>query len=175
VTDRFYYFETLGDTAKNGVAFVEPWRRNFGDEELASVGVGAGIGHREGSRFIMFQLGRKFILKRIAGPAAARAGRVSGLDHEFGDDAMKNDPVIESFFGQCHKIRNGFGRLIRVKFGLDGPLSGFDLDFCIFFHDEPFYSKKERILLATKESSASVDFLALDRLSSPGIPCTGTR
>ncbi len=45
----------------------------------------------------------------VAGPAAARAGRVSALDDEIGDHPVKGDPVIESFPSQENGVVHRLG------------------------------------------------------------------
>lgn len=48
--DFFHDVETVGDLAKDRVAVVEEGSGYGRDEELRTVGTGAGIGHREDAR-----------------------------------------------------------------------------------------------------------------------------
>ena len=61
----------------------------MGDEELASVGARAGIGHGQATRAVMAKARIKFIFKAIAGSARARAQGATTLNHEIGDDTVK--------------------------------------------------------------------------------------
>ena len=47
---------TIGDGTEDNVAVIEPRSDNGGDEELAAIGVGAGIGHTEHERRAVFEL-----------------------------------------------------------------------------------------------------------------------
>ena len=66
------------------------------DEELRSVGVRPGVGHREFAGFVeAVRRAFGFVFELVAGAAHAGALRVSTLNHEIGNDAMKNRPVVE--------------------------------------------------------------------------------
>src|SRR5438046_1583551 len=57
------------------------------DEELAAVGIRAGVGHRDGAGLEFPLRVLVLVLELITGPAHAGAGRVATLDHEVGDHA----------------------------------------------------------------------------------------
>src|SRR6516162_1035789 len=84
------------DFTKDGVIASQPggWRNS--DEELAAVGIGAGVGHGELAGLVeSVRRAFGFVLEAIAGAAHAGAGGVASLDHEVGDDAMKDGSVEE--------------------------------------------------------------------------------
>merc|ERR1712027_300873 len=72
------------DLAEDDVLAVEPGRLDGGDEELASVGVLAGVGHGEPARAVVVQLevlvGELLAVDRPT-PSAVAPGEVSALDH----------------------------------------------------------------------------------------------
>ena len=87
------------------------------DEELAAVGVGAGVGHAQGPAEIV-QLPAALVLKLGAVnalAACAGAGGVAPLDHKILDDPVENKAVVVALFGQRHKVFNGFRGNLRVK------------------------------------------------------------
>src|SRR5580658_4611430 len=81
--------------SKDGVAAIEARVRNFGDEELRAVGVGSGVGVGETPGTVEGDGGGSFIFEFVAGIARAIAGRISALDHEFGNYTMEDGAVIK--------------------------------------------------------------------------------
>ena len=81
--------------AKDGVLVIEPGRRRDGNEKLAAVCAGSGIGHGKFSRLVMLQGRMKFVAKAIAGIAGPRSERASALNHELRDHAMENEAVVK--------------------------------------------------------------------------------
>jgi len=79
--------------AEVGVAALEIRVVALHDEELAPVGVGTGVRHRERTRAHLEP--RHLVLELVAGPAAPAALRVPALDHERGDHAMEREAVEE--------------------------------------------------------------------------------
>lgn len=84
------------------------------DEELGTICVGTSIRHAESIRLIVFE-GREFIRELTAPNGLATrtiAKRVSGLNHELADDAMKYDivvvPVLRVRHKVLHRLRCGF-------------------------------------------------------------------
>src|SRR5579863_1745719 len=68
--------------AEDGVFAIEPGRRRHGNEKLASVRAGSGIGHGEFSRFVVLQGFVKLVAEAIARVAGPRSERASSLNHE---------------------------------------------------------------------------------------------
>ena len=80
------------------------------DEELAAVGVGAGVGHRQEPAAIVAQAGAELVGELVAGAARAVAHRAAALDHEAVDDAVEDQAVVEGrftfwpVFGSVHSL-----------------------------------------------------------------------
>jgi len=86
----------LDDLSEDDVLAVEPGGLGRAQEELASVGVGAGIGHGEDSRTGVLQLEVLVLeLHPVDGLAAGAVpgGEVAALAHEVGDDAVEAGPL----------------------------------------------------------------------------------
>lgn len=70
---------------------VEPGGLCSGDEELASVGVGSGVGHGEAEGFVL-EL-EVFVVELVAPDGSASSTisscEITALDHEVGDDSME--------------------------------------------------------------------------------------
>ena len=75
---------TFGDFTEDGVFAVEVWCGEVGDEELAAVGAGAGVGHGEDAGLVVFEGGDECVAKFVA--RAARSGLLlpSSGAHETG-------------------------------------------------------------------------------------------
>ncbi len=71
----------------------------MGDKELATVGVGAGVGHAQDTGFVVQQFGVEFIFKAIARPTCSVTKRTACLDHKVGDHAVKHTPIIKGAIG----------------------------------------------------------------------------
>src|SRR5665213_2071130 len=84
------------DLAEDGVFAGEPAGVGDRDEELRTVGVGAGVGHGELAGFLeVLGGGLGFVRELVAGAAHAGAFGVAALDHEVGDDAVEDGAVVE--------------------------------------------------------------------------------
>src|SRR5450759_2848099 len=57
---------SFDNLAEDGVLVIEPGRRRHGDEKLAPVCAGSGVGHRELSRFVVLQGRMKFVGEAIS-------------------------------------------------------------------------------------------------------------
>ena len=75
----------VGHLPEDGVLAVQPVGDHVGDEELAPVGVRAGIGHGKGPDLVLVGVALDFVLEPVAGAAAAAAFRIAALDHEVGE------------------------------------------------------------------------------------------
>jgi hypothetical protein len=77
-----------------------------------------------------------FVFELVAGASHAGALRVAALDHEVGNDAMKNRSVVKAVFGflarrgmrplalafgEFHKVGYGFGRIFFEEAADDVP------------------------------------------------------
>src|SRR5882762_11160689 len=73
---------------------VEMWRRHLGDEELATVGVRAGVRVSQSSGHVKIKRRNDLILERVSRVTTAGAEWIAALDHEVRDHAMKHRPVV---------------------------------------------------------------------------------
>ena len=118
--DLFGDVVAFDDFTEDGVLSGEPGGVRGGDEELAAVGVGAGVGHGELAGVFEVVGGALGLVRElVAGAAHAGAFGVAALDHEVGDDAMEDGAVVElvAFFRAGVPLAGAFGELDEV---LDG-------------------------------------------------------
>ena len=88
--------EAVDDLAEQGVLGRELHAAHAADdEELAAVGVGAGVGHGQGADLVATGLGQ-LVLEAVAGTAPAVALRIATLDDELGNDPMEAHAVVEA-------------------------------------------------------------------------------
>ena len=110
----------VDDAAEDGVLAVQPGRRLGGDdEELGAVGVGAGVGHRQRAALDLVLV--ELVLEGVAGAAAAGALRAAALDHEVGDDAVEDEPVVEAVGGELAEVLDRLRRVVVVQLDDDRP------------------------------------------------------
>lgn len=131
--DRVDDVLACGDFAEHGMLSIEPRARDVGDEELGTVGVRAGIGHRENARASVLQRGVEFIGKLVAWAASSCAVWAAGLNHEVRDYAMKLQAIVKAFFGKVFKVLDSLGSLVGEQLALDGAAAG--LNRCNFHLD----------------------------------------
>lgn len=77
--DFFDDVHAVGDLTKYGVAVVEEGSRSGSDEELGTIGSGAGICHGENTGGAVTEVGMEFIGKLITRTATAALGRIATL------------------------------------------------------------------------------------------------
>ena len=119
------YVHACLDPTKDGVFAVEPGSGSKSDEELTSVGIGTGIGHAQNACTGVLERWHNLIFEFLSVDGAsstASAGRISALDHEIGDDSMKDDPIVVASLRQGGKVLAGLGGLIFVQLDGDGTL-----------------------------------------------------
>src|SRR5574341_455856 len=107
---------------ENGISTVQLRRWNEGDEELAAIGIAAGIGHGDYAGLVEFQVGI-LIDEFIPWPTHAGAGRVAALGHETFKHAVKGDPIEISLARQEDKAIHRNGGFIGIE--LDDELAAF--------------------------------------------------
>src|SRR5690606_9295158 len=93
--DGVHHLHALGDLAEHGVAAVQPVGLHVGDEELAAIGVRAGIGHGQDPALVGHAVAG-LVLEPVARAAAAGALGAAALDHEVGDDPVEVQAVVET-------------------------------------------------------------------------------
>src|SRR5450759_329461 len=109
--DSVNHVHAAGNLPKNGEAAVQGWHRYKRDEELAAVGIAAGIGHGNHPGFVEFQVA-VLVDKFISGAAAAGAGWVAALGHEILKYPVKRSAIKVSLARQEDKTierDGGFG------------------------------------------------------------------
>src|SRR6185437_8640120 len=105
----------LNHLAPDRILLVQPGRVVEAEEELAVGAVGIGRARR-GNRAALVPFAGKFRLQvRQVRAAGTGAGRIAGLGHEAGDDAMEHDPVIEALACQFLDPLDVIGRQIGTK------------------------------------------------------------
>ena len=136
--DAFEFFHDVhafSDFAEDGVVHVEPWGGCGGDEELAAVGAGAGVGHGEKSWLIKFDIAGAFVFEVFAPDgfaAAPGSGRVAALDHELLNDAVKDHVVVIAALAVGGEVFAGLWRDVVKEIECDRTLSGFECYFHLF-------------------------------------------
>src|SRR5207248_9978106 len=65
------------------------------DEELRSVGTGAGVGHRQLVWPVELQVGVDLVLELVPRATPSGTGRVTALDHEAADHPVEDGAVVE--------------------------------------------------------------------------------
>jgi hypothetical protein len=140
---------------ENDVLAIEPGSRHRGDEELGSVGVGPGIGHREKARLGVLQLevliweeGGKELLQNKSGASSVltskflaidglatstvATGEITALKHELGDHTVELGTFIaKPVLASCElpEVSCGIGDDLVVQLECDSTrLPTTDLD-----------------------------------------------
>lgn len=89
----------IDNLAENNVLAIEVGGWNGGDEELATVGAGAGVGHGEQEGAVMLEveilIGELLAVDRFAAGTVERS-KVTTLDHELLDDPVENRVCVAS-------------------------------------------------------------------------------
>src|ERR1035438_7868998 len=92
--DLFNHVVALDHLAEDGGLAGEPFRVAYRNEELGTIGVGAGLGHGELSGLVEpMRRTFGFVFELVAGAAHAGAHRVSALDHKVGYYAVEDGSV----------------------------------------------------------------------------------
>ena len=109
------HVEALDDLAEQAVLRRQTDAVGAGDEEeLAAVGVRAGVGHGDRADLVLAALGQ-LVLEAVAGAAAPGAGGVAALAHEAVDDAMEDDAVVVVVQGEVDEVVDRLRCLQRVE------------------------------------------------------------
>merc|ERR1719273_1049919 len=124
------HIHACADLAEHHVLPVQPLGLGGAEEELASVGVGASVGHGEDSRPGVLQgevLVRELVAEDGLASSSVMVGEVTSLAHE-----SRNDPVeggsleSESLFAsaQSPEVLRGVGDHVRSEIHGDPPKGG---------------------------------------------------
>src|SRR5919199_92387 len=126
--DGIYSLLALDDPTEDGVIRWQ-WVIDMHNEELGTIRVRPGIGHRHGTHPIAALVQRRrrvdFIGKAPAPgrfAASSCAGWVAALNHKAFDDAVENDTVVVASFGKGDEVLGGFGRFRFQQLEADGAM-----------------------------------------------------
>ncbi|MPN63595.1 hypothetical protein SDC9_211359 [bioreactor metagenome] len=94
------------------------------DEELAARRVGHHAArHRQHAARVLERVGKAVLAElardRVARSAHAGAGRVAALDHEAGNHAVEDQPVVKALLDQVHEVGDRIGRDFGEQLGLN--------------------------------------------------------
>jgi hypothetical protein len=110
------------------VLTVQPRGGLKGQEELATVGARAPVGHAEQTALIVLDARIELAIVLVAGAPAALTARIAALGHEAGDDPVKDRAVVEAETGQVDRARDVHGGNVgheahddRTLVGLEPP------------------------------------------------------
>ena len=73
------------------------------DEELAAVGVGSGIRHRQRAAFVL-AWSIELVAEAVTRPAAPGPGWITALQHESGDDPVEDHFVVVPLAGEEEEV-----------------------------------------------------------------------
>src|SRR6058998_3469883 len=126
------YVLSLGDLSENGVDSVKVRLGSMTDEELAAAGVLPGVGHGQRPRDVLVDVLLGLALDGVAGPAGADASlpglrnRVTTLNHEVRDHAVKLGAVIESRVRELLEVGDRGGHFVGEQLHVDSALRGLE-------------------------------------------------
>lgn len=114
--------DTLDDLAKGGVLAVQMGGLLHHNEKLAAGGVGIiGPGHGENAlvvlEVVLEAVGGELTGDLVARAAGAGAVGVAALDHEAGDAAVEDEPVVKTGLDQGDKVVDGVGGDLGIELG----------------------------------------------------------
>ena len=104
----------FNDIAEDDVSAIQPGGLDGGDEELGAVGVGASVGHGEGSGAGVLQdevLVGEFLAVDGFATSAIVVCEVSSLEHEVGDHTVEGGALVAEALLACAKGAEVFTRL----------------------------------------------------------------
>lgn len=99
--DFLHHIHTVGDDAEYDVLAVQPGRLHCRQEELAAVGVGTSVGHRQDSRASVLQrevLVFEFVTINRFATSAVVVGEVTALAHEIRNDSVEGATTVSKTF-----------------------------------------------------------------------------
>ena len=121
--DGVHGIHPIRHMTEDGVFAVKVGCGHVGDEELASIGPWAGIGHGKNTWAIVFEPAVDFVFKAVAGSAAACAGGIAALNHELLDDAMEGEAVVVTALREIQEVGDGDGGFRWLQSGFNRPFA----------------------------------------------------
>src|SRR5712671_1418116 len=136
--------------------------RNLVDHVL-SLGVLPGVGHGQRPRDVLVNVLLGLALDGVAGPAGADASlpglrnRVTTLNHEVRDHAVKRGAVIESRVRELLEVRDRAGHFVGEQLHVDSALRGLENGLFVRHHHsrERFSSTCARVFIPTLTSDTA--------------------
>jgi hypothetical protein len=118
----------VGDLTEDNVASVEPRGDDGGDEELRAVGVGAGVGHGEQTRFVVLQV--EVLISELLtvdglATSAVTTGEVTTLEHEVRDDSVEGRALVTEALlasAESAEVLGGLGDDVIVEVEVDATI-----------------------------------------------------
>ena len=118
--DRVGDLHARDHAPEDGVLGVEVRRVADHDEELGAAGVGPRVRHRHGAAAVVQSA--DLVGDLVAGAALAVVARVAilreriaGLDHEAGNHAVEEDPLVELLVRELHEVRDRLRRDVGAQ------------------------------------------------------------
>ena len=116
--------QTTVNTTKNSVFTIQMRSGCKCNEKLTAIRVGTTVCHGKDTSTGMFEIWMNFIGKRFAvnrSTTSSCSGRISSLNHEVINDAMKDRIIVVPSAGQFCKVATSVGCMIPIQ--LDHNLS----------------------------------------------------
>lgn len=120
--ERVDCVHAIHNLSEDRVVHVQPWSSNSGYEKLATVGAWTGICHRKETWLVEFDIASALVFEVLAPDglaAAASAGWVATLDHEFFNDAVKDDSIVVAVLHMCGEVFAGLWCDVVEEFELN--------------------------------------------------------
>jgi len=136
------------DASKDCMLIVEPWRCGGRDEELGAVCSWTSIRHtdsvwskesgisyqtpiikRRGRAPVVFEIWGELVFELLPPDTSTTCSitqRVTGLDHELGDDTMEDNAFVVATTRVANKVLHCFGCLLREETNVDITNRGVD-------------------------------------------------
>ena len=128
LADGIDHVLSLAGFTEDGVLAIKVRGGAVGDEELAAIGAGTGIGHGEDAGLVVAQVAFAFVLKVVSRAAATSSRGIAALHHEVGNDAVEGDSVVVAPARQIQETGTGDRGIGGVKGDVNIALGGFHDD-----------------------------------------------
>ena len=96
----------------------------MGNEKLATVGVGSGVGHGQFTGYIVAQAVVGFAFELVAGATGTGALWAAALNHEIGDYTVEAESIVVSALNEVYETGYGHGGFSGKQVDVDVPFAG---------------------------------------------------
>jgi hypothetical protein len=114
--DGIDHIYVLGFT-EYSVAAIEVWLGGVANKELAAIGVGPSVGHREATSLMLVLV--DLTVDFVTGATGTSTLGAATLDHEVVDHSMEIQAIVKALFGQIYKVLDGVGGICIEKLDVD--------------------------------------------------------